>query len=182
MFERCLNEAERVLSVHREGIVPVKRLWEEVAKEGKRARFEVSSLADFTALLEGDRRFVILPANQEPDETADAFDEAEEEEDGMGSLGFYPEDRVRLHTLMPAPKAEEIAEADEEVGSIRRKSFAAPSTGSPVKKGSTGGSPRRSAKTPSVQSGTRKGTGKRPHKHPASTRRPSGSRSRRSSA
>ncbi len=176
MFERCLNEAERVLGAHREGIIPVKELWEEVVKEGKRCRYEVSSLADFTALLEGDRRFVIIPANQESDEEPDDLSvSAEEEARGMESLGFYPEDRVRLRTLIPPPKEDEKNEAEEEVGSIRRRSFAAPSSRTPVKKGNGGAS-----KSPSPQ--RRKGGGTKARKDPAPARRRRRTGSRRSSA
>lgn len=122
MYEKCLNEAELTLSAHKEPLLPVRTVWEEVAKRSKALQFEVASLPDFTALLEGDRRFQIIPG-KEKNEDADQpnADELELEEEGMGQLGFYHEDRVRLRNAPVAP--ESPGEDEEEVGSIRRRAF-----------------------------------------------------------
>ncbi len=61
MYERCLNEAERILATHRDVIVPVRQVWREVVEESKKQQFEVPDFADFTAMLEGDLRFDFLP-------------------------------------------------------------------------------------------------------------------------
>ncbi len=177
MYERCLNEAERVLSVHREVVVPVKLIWEEVAKEGRRGGFEVSSLADFTALLEGDRRFEIIPASEEPEELPEELESEEETEGGrMESLGFYAEDRVRLRNLAATRKAEEEKEEEEEVGSIRRKAFAS-GVARPAKE-----SPARTAKAPKKRAPgkqhPRTTRGSRPKRKPALKARKAPRRSR----
>ena len=156
MYERCLNEAERVLGARREVLVPVKVIWEEVVKEGKREGFEVASLADFTAMLEGDRRFEIIPAHKESDEQEELLTEEGVEEGVMESLGFFPEDRVRLRTLAGAKKVvEKESEEEEEIGSIRRKWFAV--TVKPVApaEGSARKGPRQPPTTPRAARGAR---------------------------
>lgn len=101
MYERCLNEAERILATHRDVIVPVRQVWREVVEESKKQQFEVPDFADFTAMLEGDLRFDFLPATDAgPDlpsdgEGGDVIDEQE----AMESLGFFEDDRVRLRRV-----------------------------------------------------------------------------------
>lgn len=92
-----------------------------MVKRSKIGGFEVTTLADFSAMLEGDRRFQIIPARIEGEEsdeespTGEGFDEAE-----MEQLGFFPEDRVKLKT---SRTVEEEPGEEEEVGSIRRRAF-----------------------------------------------------------
>ncbi len=122
MYEKSLNEAELVLRREREHLLPVRTVWEEVVKRSKLGGFEVAALADFSAMLEGDRRFQIIPARmegEEPDEDLSAGDGTDEAE--MGHLGFFPEDRVRL--LMPSIVREGRGEEEEDIGSIRRRAF-----------------------------------------------------------
>lgn len=97
MYERCLNEAERLLATSKEIILPVKDVWKLLAAEGKRRSFDVPALTDFDALLEGDKRFEILSAQTEPEDIEPLLSEDGEEVDSnLGTLGFYPEDRVKL--------------------------------------------------------------------------------------
>lgn len=116
MFEKCLNEAEVIVSSHKEPFVPVRVVWEEMIKRSKTKGCESVSLSDFTALLEGDQRFQILPAKKEEDE---GLEEVENFDDpDMEQMGFFPEDRVRLRSS----DIEEIAEPteeEEEISSIR---------------------------------------------------------------
>ena len=120
MYERSLSEAEVILSSKKDSLLPVSKVWEEVVKRSKIHGFVVASLPDFSALLEGDRRFKIIPAQVKGggEETLIETDLADEE---MESLGFYSEDRVKLsasRVLEP-----EISEEEEEIGSIRRRAF-----------------------------------------------------------
>ena len=122
MYERCLNEAEVVLSVQPEPIMPVRKVWEEITKRSKLKGFEVASLSDFSAMLEGDSRFQIVPALNKNQEGEEALPDTDLEDTELEQLGFFAEDRVKLRRrkLVEAITSDE----DEEVGSIRRKSFA----------------------------------------------------------
>ncbi len=106
MYERCLLEAERLLAADRDVIVPVKKLWEEVMDEGKRQGFEVAALPDFTALLEGDRRFEFLPVHGSLQEDLDESQERaiDEETQELEQLGFYAGDRVKLRRIELTPE------------------------------------------------------------------------------
>lgn len=114
VYERCLNEAERILASDRDVIVPVKKIWSEVGKQGRKQGFEIPSLADFTALLEGDLRFEFIPSvdeNGDPPDMSSRDDTPQEEE--LENLGFYAGDRVKLRSVELTP---------EVIGSlIRRK-------------------------------------------------------------
>jgi hypothetical protein len=105
VYERCLNEAERILASDKDVIVPVKKIWQEVEKQGKAQGYETPPLADFTALLEGDKRFDFIPSHDENGEpfeegfTDDAGEEAE-----LETLGFYSGDRVKLRTVELTPE------------------------------------------------------------------------------
>ncbi|MBM4159475.1 MAG: hypothetical protein FJ217_00090 [Ignavibacteria bacterium] len=105
MYERCLNEAERILASEKDVIVPVKKIWKEVERQGKNQGFEIPSLADFTALLEGDRRFEFMPSHTEDGEPFDDVptDELGEEPE-LESLGFYSGDRVKLKNVELTPE------------------------------------------------------------------------------
>lgn len=105
MYERCLNEAERILATDKDVIAPVKRIWEEVGKQGKKQGFDIPSLADFTALLEGDTRFEFIASldeNGEPLEQLPREDTPQEEE--LEHLGFYSGDRVKLKSVELTPE------------------------------------------------------------------------------
>lgn len=108
MFERCLNEVELILGAHKDPLVPVKEVWEEVVRRSKIENFEVASLEDFTAMLEADSRFQIVPARSEDEKDIEMQNETDNE---MGSLGFYPEDRVRLR--MAKLLTDDLEEKDE---------------------------------------------------------------------
>jgi len=114
VYERCLNEAERILAADRDVIVPVKKVWSEVGKQGRKQGFEIPSLADFTALLEGDSRFEFIPSvdeNGDPPDMSTREDTPQEEE--LENMGFYAGDRVKLKSVELTP---------EVIGSlIRRK-------------------------------------------------------------
>ncbi len=105
MYERCLNEAERILAGSSEVVLPIKRMWKQLAEEGKRRSYDVPSLTDFDALLEGDKRFEVISAQTDPDEVESLLSEDGEEIDAnLGSLGFFPEDRVKLRRIkLPKP-------------------------------------------------------------------------------
>ena len=122
MYEKSLAAAEIVLRTHQDPVVTVRKVWEAVTSKAQTEGFEVASIADFTAMLDADRRFQIIPART-GDEIAEQ-DAPEVDIDGevMGQLGFFPEDRVRL-TSIPMPKEEAIPEEEEEIASIRHRSF-----------------------------------------------------------
>lgn len=105
MHERCLNEAERILASDKDVIVPVKKIWKEVEKQGKVQGYETPTLADFTALLEGDKRFEFMPSHAEnggPFEEVSADDPVEEAE--LETLGFFSGDRVKLRSVELTPE------------------------------------------------------------------------------
>jgi hypothetical protein len=122
VYERCLNEAELILSVQQEPLMPVRKVWEEIAKRSKVKGFEVASLSDFSAMLEGDNRFQIVPAQIKIQEDEEILPDIEIEDSEMEQLGFFAEDRVKLRSKKIV--ATIISEDEEEVGSIRRMSFA----------------------------------------------------------
>jgi hypothetical protein len=119
MYERCLNEAERILATSKEIVLPVKQVWKLLADEGKRRLFDVPALTDFDALLEGDRRFEIISSQSEPDELPSLLSEPDEDNDSsLGTLGFFPEDRVKLRRLkLPVQSRTEgaLKEEDEDM-------------------------------------------------------------------
>ncbi|HWP82686.1 MAG TPA: hypothetical protein VNN76_08530 [Bacteroidota bacterium] len=106
MYERCLNEAERILAMDKDVIVPVKKVWQEVVKQGKGQGFEVPSLADFETMLEADPRFEFMPSQRELFEEEDGLSEEEraEEEAEMERLGFYSGDRIKLKRVELTPE------------------------------------------------------------------------------
>ncbi len=105
MYERCLNEAERILASDKDVIIPVKKIWESVDKQGKKQGFEIPTLPDFTALLEGDARFEFMPSL---DENGDPMDGSQREEsdqqEELETLGFYSGDRVKLRSVELTPE------------------------------------------------------------------------------
>jgi hypothetical protein len=119
MYERCLNEAERMLATSKDIILPIKEVWKSLAAEGKRRSFDVPVLTDFDALLEGDKRFEIISAHTDPDEIESLLSEDGEEIDSnLGTLGFYPEDRVKLRRIKlpgsPTGNTDPSRESDDE--------------------------------------------------------------------
>ena len=103
MYERCLNEAERTLAAQGADPIPVKDVWESVSHSALNSGFEIPALADFSALLEGDRRFEIIPASEDAEKNASGLFAEEEEEGELEKMGFFPEDRVRLRRFTPKP-------------------------------------------------------------------------------
>lgn len=105
MYERCLNEAERILASDKDVIVPVKKIWESVDKQGKKQGFEIPSLPDFTALLEGDSRFEFVMSLDENDDPMDGSQrEYSEQQEELETLGFYSGDRVKLKSVELTPE------------------------------------------------------------------------------
>ena len=122
MYERCLNEAELILSVQQEPLAPVRQVWEEIVKRSKIKGFEVAALSDFSAMLEGDNRFQIVPAQIKIQEDDEILPDIEIADSDMEQLGFFSEDRVKLRSRKIVETV--ISEDEEEVGSIRRMAFA----------------------------------------------------------
>lgn len=106
MYERCLNEAERILAADKDVIVAVKKVWMDVTREGKAQAFDVPQLPDFTALLEGDPRFEFLPAHSSLQDDLDDPNTGDSSEEGseMEQLGFFSGDRVKLRNVELTPQ------------------------------------------------------------------------------
>lgn len=106
MYERCLNEAERILAADKDVIVAVKKVWMEVSREAKAQSFEAPLLPDFTAMLEGDPRFEFLPAhaNLQDDLDDPRIETSTDEELEMEQLGFFSGDRVKLRNVELTPQ------------------------------------------------------------------------------
>ncbi len=122
MYEKCLNEAELILRDEQEPLVPVRKVWEEVAHRSKTKGFEIASLSDFSAMLEADNRFQIVPAQLKIQEDEEILPDIEIADSDMEQLGFFSEDRVKLRSRKIVETI--ISEDEEEVGSIRRRAFA----------------------------------------------------------
>jgi hypothetical protein len=121
MYEKSVNEAELILSTQKDALAPVRKIWEEVVRRSKVEGFAVTSLSDFSAMLEGDRRFLIIPAQIKDPEDPEVLVDSEIEDSEMERLGFFSEDQVKLRTAKIIEQP--IAEEEEEIGSIRRKAF-----------------------------------------------------------
>jgi len=106
VYERCLNEAERILASDKDVIVAAKKLWIEVEEAGKRMGFEVPAFPDFSAMLEGDPRFEFLPLHKSV--TEDLEDPVPHDgspgETEMEQLGFFSGDRVKLRSVQLNPQ------------------------------------------------------------------------------
>lgn len=126
MYERSLNAAETILQKTEKPWLTVRDLWNQVVQLSQQESFEVAPLAEFTAMLEADARFQIIPARKEDESLPEPSQESEFGAEELEELGFFPEDRVRLKTK-PAPMLDEpevpLKEEEEEVGSIRRRAF-----------------------------------------------------------
>jgi hypothetical protein len=185
MYERCLNEAERMLAISKEVVLPVKEVWRQLAAEGKRRSFDVPALTDFDALLEGDKRFEIISSQTDPEPIESLFSEdSEEDESNLGSLGFYSEDRVKLRRVrMPDrgsrdPALEKVGEDDEDIVPFNVRGLSAtkpsrpleskkrPSKEVPLQRASRGKAPRKTSvkSTPPVASRARNAVRKPPKK------------------
>lgn len=103
MYERCLDEAERILASEKDVIVAVKKIWLEVSKEARHQGFDVPAFTDFSAMLEGDPRFEFIARHQSV--TEDLEDPVPEEETPleMEQLGFFSGDRVKLRSVDLTP-------------------------------------------------------------------------------
>jgi hypothetical protein len=121
VYEKCINEAELILTTQKDALAPVRKIWEEVARRAKIEGFAIASLSDFSTMLEGDRRFLIIPAQIKNQEDQETPTDTEIEDSEMERLGFFSEDQVKLRTarVMERP----INEDEEEIGSIRRRAF-----------------------------------------------------------
>lgn len=105
MYERCLNEAERILATDKDVIVAVKKVWLDVRREGTSQGFDVPNLPDFTAMLEGDLRFEFLPAHQSlKDDLEDPIPSVTPEETEMEQMGFFSGDRIKLRSVELTPQ------------------------------------------------------------------------------
>jgi hypothetical protein len=122
VYEKCLNEAELILGSQQEPLMPVRKVWEEIVIRSKTKGFEVTSLSDFSAMLEGDNRFQIVPAQTKIQEDDEILPDVEIEDSELEQLGFLSEDRVKLRSRRIIESI--VNEEEEEVGSIRRKAFA----------------------------------------------------------
>ena len=71
MYERCLSEAERIVAAHKEVVVPVRTVWQEVTEQSRSQCFDIPTVADFSTMLEADSRFEFLPAAQSISEQAE---------------------------------------------------------------------------------------------------------------
>ncbi|MBM4168371.1 MAG: hypothetical protein FJ215_04355 [Ignavibacteria bacterium] len=107
MFERSLDEAERILAVDKDIIVPVKKVWQEVVAAGRAQDFTVAGLADFTAMIEADPRFEFFPAHRSVvDDIVDPErEDVGDEQTEMELLGFYSGDRIKLRRIQLTPDA-----------------------------------------------------------------------------
>ena len=101
MYERCLTEAERILASSRQIAVPVKEVWGKVTKLSRALGFETASLADFTAMMEADKRFEIIPSQKNPEYLSTDVSAGEDpDESELEQLGFYGEDSVKLKRII----------------------------------------------------------------------------------
>jgi hypothetical protein len=112
MYERCLNEAERILAGSKDIVLPIKQVWKDVLLEGKRRSFDVPPLIDFDALLEGDRRFELISTHRDEEESEENLSD-DDVDSNLGTLGFYPQDKVKLRRIR-LPKS-----ASDEIGSTK---------------------------------------------------------------
>lgn len=105
VYERCLNEAERILASDRDVIVPVKKVWKEVGNQGREQGFAVPSLGDFSVMLEADQRFEFVSSHADGEMV---FEERQEddpvEEAELENLGFFSGDRVKLRHIELTPE------------------------------------------------------------------------------
>jgi hypothetical protein len=121
VYEKCINEAELILTTQKDALAPVHKIWEEVVRRAKVEGFTVASLSDFSTMLEGDRRFLIIPAQVENQEDQEIPKDTELEDSEMERLGFFAEDHVKLRNVRTVERT--ISEDDEDIGSIRRLAF-----------------------------------------------------------
>jgi hypothetical protein len=121
VYERCINEAELILTTQKDAQAPVRKIWEEVARRAKGEGFAVATLSDFSTMLEGDRRFLIIPAQIKNPDDQETPSDTELEDLEMERLGFFSEDQVKLRAARVVERP--ISEDDEEIGSIRRRAF-----------------------------------------------------------
>lgn len=106
MYERSLNEAERILAADRDIIVPIKKVWQLVARHGKEQDFEVPAFVDFETMLEADPRFEFMSSPQEIFGEGEEIQPTEQKEEDaeMERLGFYSGDRIKLKRIELTPQ------------------------------------------------------------------------------
>ena len=113
MYERLLKETERYLERRPEIVVPIKRVWDTMVKEGKAGNFPVPSLmADFECLLEGDSRFEFMAEKKRRRDLGADREDSDERED-LENLGFADGQLVKLRRIRIA-----VAEDDEIVDAL----------------------------------------------------------------
>jgi len=110
MYERCLSEAERIVAAHREVVVPVRMVWQEVMEQSRSQGFDIPTVADFSTMLEADSRFEFLPAAQSISEQAEFLHDTDDlDEMELEKLGFFGEDRVKLKRVrLPMDLEEDV--------------------------------------------------------------------------
>ena len=97
MYERCLSEAERVVAAHKEVVVPIKTVWQEVMEQSRSQGFDIPTVADFSIMLEADSRFDFFPSAQSISEQSEFLPETDDlDEKELENLGFFGEDRIKL--------------------------------------------------------------------------------------
>lgn len=106
MYEKSLDEAERILTADKDIIVPVRKVWCQVVQQGESQKFEVSSLPNFITMLEADNRFELFPAHKSIVEDLEnpilSLDPEEQSE--MEKLGFCAGDLVKLRRVDLTPE------------------------------------------------------------------------------
>ena len=125
MYEKSLQEAERILGSYAQVVIPAKELWDAVTRTGRAKGFDVPSFPDFTTMLEADKRFEFMPADKDLDDVESGIDDEDGEQVQMVQLGFFSEDRVKLKRI-PLPRP--LTDDEEEIGSITRRSIAGSSS------------------------------------------------------
>ncbi|MEK7749208.1 MAG: hypothetical protein AAB269_04015 [Bacteroidota bacterium] len=110
MYERCLSEAERVVAAHKEVVVPVRTVWQEVMEQSRSQGFDIPTVADFSTMLEADSRFEFLPSAQSISEQAEFLPDTEDlDELELEKLGFFGKDRVKLKRVrLPMDLEEDV--------------------------------------------------------------------------
>jgi hypothetical protein len=85
-------------------------------KKSKKGKFEVPSEADFIALLEGDRRFQFIEKHKNQLMEFDRLAELEGQDEALKleSMGFSPDDMVRLKQSRLDDDVDELIDEDDD--------------------------------------------------------------------
>jgi hypothetical protein len=109
MYERLLLETEQYLIRQKQVVVPLKKLWVTMTQEGRKNSFTVPNLADFSCLLDGDRRFEFIKQTDREEESSDLLESEE-----LEKLGFLESQAVKLRRI---PLPDEDDNLDDEITS-----------------------------------------------------------------